>query len=119
MKYPKLESQTREFKEEIPKSDQVVKTVIGFCNQSGGQLIIGVADDGTIVGLDENEVMQTMEWLEHSIYEACAPPILPSVQAQRIGDKVLLVINVSPGMNKPYYRNTIGKTNGVLTEKRP
>ena len=45
MKYPAVESSTLEFKEAIPQKDQVVKTTIGFCNQNGGKLIIGVSDN--------------------------------------------------------------------------
>jgi ATP-dependent DNA helicase RecG len=53
MKYPERESSTLELKRELPKNDQIVKTVIGFSNQSGGRLIVGVADDGTVVGIEE------------------------------------------------------------------
>lgn len=46
MRYPESESSMMEFKRELPKNDQILKTVIGFCNQNGGKLIIGVADNG-------------------------------------------------------------------------
>ena len=37
------------------KSEQIiVKTVAGFMNSEGGSLLIGVADDGTIIGLDSD-----------------------------------------------------------------
>ena len=113
MKYPEIESQTLEFKKEIPKNDQVIKTVIGFCNHVGGRLIIGVENDGTIVGVGENEAMQIMEWLEHSIYQAATPPIIPKVMAQRIGDKIVLEIKISSGMNKPYFIKSEGPDKGT------
>jgi ATP-dependent DNA helicase RecG len=43
------ESSTLEFKQELPKNNQIVKTIIGFANQFGGRLIIGVAENGSIV----------------------------------------------------------------------
>ncbi|MBI5273667.1 MAG: putative DNA binding domain-containing protein [Chlamydiales bacterium] len=113
MKYPESESQTLEFKKEIPKNEQIIKTVIGFCNQVGGRLIIGVENDGTIVGIDENETMQIMECLEHSIYQAATPTIIPKVIAQRIGDKIILEIKVSAGMNKPYFIKSEGPDRGT------
>lgn len=113
MKYPEPESQTLEFKKEIPKNDQIIKTVIGFCNQVGGRLIIGVENDGTIVGVQENEVMQIMEWLEHSIFQSATPPIIPKVMAQRIGDKIVLEIKISAGMNKPYFIKSEGPDRGT------
>ncbi len=37
MKYPEQESSILEFKEILPKNDQIIKTVVSFCNQKGGQ----------------------------------------------------------------------------------
>lgn len=113
MKYPEMESQTLEFKREIPKNDQILRTMIGFCNQAGGRLIVGVGDDGTVIGIPEEKIVSTMEWLEKAIYEATAPPILPKVILQRIGEKLVLVIKVSSGMNKPYYRVSEGIEKGT------
>ena len=47
------ESTILEFKSSIPKNDQLVKTIIGFCNQNGGRLIIGVNNDGKITAIPE------------------------------------------------------------------
>ena len=54
MLFTEKESSTLEFKQELPKNNQIVKTIIGFANQFGGRLIIGVADNGSIVGIDPN-----------------------------------------------------------------
>lgn len=113
MQYPELESQILELKGAIPENDQIIKTVIGFCNASGGRLVLGVNNDGHIVGVDEKKMMQMMEWLEKSIYEASTPPIIPKVLSQRIGDVVILIIEVSSGMNKPYYRCSEGLEKGT------
>lgn len=113
MKYQGEESIRLEFKSELPKNKQIVKTIIGFCNQHGGKLILGVEDDGTICGLTENDAIKIMADLEKSIYETTSPPIIPKVFLQRIDDKVLLVIEVSEGMNKPYYHYADGLENGT------
>lgn len=55
MKYSESESSTLEFKEKIPQNEQIIKTVIGFCNQNGGKLVIGVTDNGVIVGIPSEE----------------------------------------------------------------
>ena len=113
MKYPDQESATLEFKAALPKNDQIIKTIIAFCNEKGGRLIIGVEDDGAIVGIAEEQAQQAMEYLEKSIYEASNPPILPKVYAQVLCDKILLIIEVSSGMNKPYYLKSEGLDKGV------
>src|SRR5271170_1552113 len=102
MKYPEPESSFLEFKREMPKNDQVVKTIIGFCNRFGGKIIIGVNDDRTIIGISDSDVEGMMESLDRTIYEATSPPILPLVYTRSIGDKTVLCIEVSKGMNKPY-----------------
>ncbi len=131
MKYPEVESSTVELKRDFPKNDQILKTIIGFCNQNGGKLVIGVDNDGTIVGVPHDKVHQALEYLEKSIFEASYPPILPFVYLQTIADKTLLIVQVSEGMNKPYYiksegaeggtyirlgRSTLRATSGILEE---
>ena len=76
LRHPESESVMLEFKREIPKNEQIIKTIIGFCNQKGGRLIVGVDDDRTIVGLPEEHINRLLESLDHSIYEACYPPDL-------------------------------------------
>lgn len=103
MKYPESESSTLEFKESLPKNNQILKTIIGFCNQNGGKLIIGIQDDGTIKGLESDEIEKALEYLDKSIFSETNPNIVPLVYAQTIGKKTVLIIEVSAGMNKPYH----------------
>jgi len=113
MKYHLPESTTLEFKRELPDNNQIIKTIIGFCNQSGGQLIIGIADDGTVTGLTNKDIELIMESIERSIYDACSPPIIPRISTQILENKRIIVIEVSEGMNKPYYRRSEGLARGT------
>jgi len=113
MKYPEKESSTLELKRNLPKNDQIIKTIIGFSNQNGGRVIVGVADDGTIVGISEKEAAAAIEYLNHSIYTASTPSILPHVYTQTIEEKTLLIIEVSSGSNKPYFRKQEGLEKGT------
>lgn len=113
MKYSEKESSTLEFKKEIPKNEQIIKTIIGFCNQQGGKLIIGIDDTGTIIGIDESKAQEMMEYLEKSILDASFPPILIRTYLQRIADKTVLFLEASQGANKPYYLKKEGKEKGV------
>ena len=113
MKYPEMESSTLELKRDLPKNDQIVKTVIGFSNQSGGRLIVGIGNDGTIIGIPEQEAASAIEYLHHSIYTASTPPILPDVYTQTIEGKLLLIIEVSSGSHKPYFRKQEGLEKGT------
>src|SRR5437016_4260220 len=112
-RYPESESVLLEFKREIPKNEQIIKTIIGFCNQKGGRLILGIDDDRTIVGLPENQINQLLESLDHSIYDTCYPPIIPLLSTQAFGDKTILIIAVSSGMSKPYFKKSEGMERGT------
>ena len=113
MKYPILESSEVEFKREIPQKDQIYKTIIGFCNQNGGKLYLGIADDGTVVGVDENEAHNHMEFLEKAILDISLPPIVTKIYSQRLGKKIIIIVEVAAGMNKPYYLKRDGLEHGV------
>ena len=104
MKYPHKESAILEFKRNLPNKKQtMVKTIIGFSNTYGGQIIVGVEDSGKIVGVPENEIDQLMDDLTRSIYDSIAPTIFTSIFTKRFGDKLVVIIDVAEGMNKPYH----------------
>lgn len=50
------ESQRVAFKKDVPKRVQLERLLNAFANTEGGILLIGVGDDGTLVGLSENQV---------------------------------------------------------------
>lgn len=113
LRHPESESVLLEFKREIPKNEQIIKTIIGFCNQKGGKLILGVDDDRRIIGLPEDQINKLLESLDRSIYEACYPPIIPLISTQLFGDKTVLIIAVSSGMSKPYFKKSEGIEKGT------
>ena len=50
MKARKTEDSTTEFKREY--TEDIKKTITAFANTNGGTLSIGIADDGSVTGLD-------------------------------------------------------------------
>jgi ATP-dependent DNA helicase RecG len=85
LRYHEAESSTVELKSSTPKNDQIVKTMIAFCNHHGGKLVVGVEDDRTVIGVPEQQLDDTLQWIEKSVYEASFPSIIPRVSTQRIG----------------------------------
>jgi ATP-dependent DNA helicase RecG len=59
------ESKTLEFKRDASSLDSILKAVIAFANTAGGIILIGVDDDGKIVGLDNPG--KTQEQIVNSI----------------------------------------------------
>jgi len=104
MTYSNSESSTLEFKRELPKNKlTLLKTVIAFSNTYGGQIIVGVEDNGNVIGIDEGLVEQICDNSIRSIYDAITPSIFPSVHTKRIGDKLVVVIDIAEGPSKPYH----------------
>lgn len=114
MQYPEKESAILEFKQELPNKQQIIKTIVAFCNLFGGKLIIGIDDNRNIIGVPEQDIDALILSLEQSIYQSCTPAILPSIYTQRSLDKLLLIIEVSQGMSKPYFVRSQGLNEGTF-----
>ncbi len=77
----KSKQQTPATKKEMELS--VLKTIVGFLNKRGGTLFIGVADDGTVSGID-NDL--------HNFHKNSADKLLlhfKNILKERIGDQYL------------------------------
>ena len=46
-------------------SHAVLKTIAAFLNSEGGYLIIGVGDDGTTIGIEEDQFQNVDKWQLH------------------------------------------------------
>jgi ATP-dependent DNA helicase RecG len=115
MKYHENESTTVEFKREIPKNGhQIAKTIVGFCNQFGGKLIFGIDDNKDICGVEESNIDDVIQSLQQLIFRSCTPTIIPSIYTQRIYNKLILIVEVSAGMNKPYFISALGINDGTF-----
>ena len=108
------EGKNVEFKEELPGSQAIAKTVIAFSNTAGGKLIIGVNDQGNVTGLKSDvDIFELQDQVASVIYDNCYPNILPDIYTTTIDNKVLLVIEVYRGNLLPYYLKKYGKSEGT------
>ena len=111
----KGESKNVEFKVELPKiSEKYIKSVIAFANSSGGRLIIGI-DDKTrrIVGVDEKSVFRIMDQIANAVSDSIVPQIVPDITFQTIENKCIVIVEIYPGPNRPYYLKNQGKETGT------
>jgi len=108
------EDKSLEFKKEVPRNRQnLLKTVVAFANGTGGYIYVGVNDDRTVTGIKE-EPFDLEEKLSNIIYDSISP--LPNVffQTASYEDKVIFIIRVLPGANKPYYLKKTGPEDGIF-----
>ena len=104
------ESDNVEFKSDIPpKSETYMKTVVAFANGKGGRLVFGV-ENGTwaVTGFSKEEVFPKMDAITNAIFDICEPQITPNIAVQEIGGKAIIVVEIIPGMQRPYYIKSQG-----------
>ena len=87
------EGKTLEFKEKMPTSLAIAKTVCAFSNGTGGSIIIGIKDrDKTLIGIDELEISDTEEKIANIIYANIEPIPSFSTTIHNIKEKLLLKV---------------------------
>ncbi|USS41049.1 helix-turn-helix domain-containing protein [Thermococcus aggregans] len=102
----KGESETLEFKREL--NDSVYKTLSAFANTDGGILLLGVGDDGNIYGFSGD-----LDSLARSIRHNLG--INPSIKAEEIGGKKVIIIEVSKSPVPISFRGRYYKRVGAQT----
>lgn len=90
------ETRTLEYKSEVNNS--FLKTVSAFSNFGTGKILFGVADDGTVLGLNDPD--QKCLDIENKINDSISPKPDYSLSINRLNNVITLDIN--EGKYKPY-----------------
>lgn len=112
---PATESSTLEYKRELPADDRKwLKTVVAFANGKGGRIVFGVDDEThTVIGVPEANISRTIDQLTDVIIHSCTPQIVPDVYVESIGEKYVVVVEITAGQNTPYYLTKKGIEGGT------
>lgn len=94
------EHQQQDFKYCINDSRKIARSLVAFANSDGGRLLIGVKDNGKIVGVSSDE--------EYYMVEAAAkiyslPKIEFTTQQWDVDGKVVLEILIEPSELRPHF----------------
>lgn len=91
-----------EFKKKANFPDKILREVIAFANTQGGDVLIGVDDDGTVSGLRfiEEEIFV----MEKAIREGIFPPLSVQVFTVRLNEKKgVAVFRIPMSPSRPHY----------------
>ena len=90
-----------EFKRDDLRPEQLAKEVAALANFRGGHVLIGVADDGTVVGVQRDDLEQ---WVMDAVFgQAVHPMLLPFYEEVNVEDGLrVAVVTVTQGLTKPY-----------------
>lgn len=110
------ESISTELKRQV--TDDIKKEIIAFANTNGGEIYVGIDNDGEVIGI-ENIDMQTTK-ITNMIRDAIRPDITMFIDysEELIDGKSVLKIIISSGNRKPYYIQNRGlKPSGVYVRQ--
>ncbi len=108
----RIESDTLEFKSEIVSD--ICKEIIAFANTRGGELLIGVADDGTVTGLSDAD--DILLQIKNMVRDSIKPDLTMFVryEVHTIEEKEIVSVTIQKGTDRPYYLAAKGlKPSGV------
>lgn len=103
------ENNTMEFKAQV--NDSLEKEVVAFLNSAkGGDLYIGVDDEGQVVGIEDADALMLAisDRIRNNILPTCLG--LYDVYAEEHEGKTIIHVVVTRGTEKPYYLKRYGQS---------
>lgn len=94
------ESLNVEFKQRFSEYKKIAKELIAFANTSGGVLIFGVDDDGSIYGVESEK--QEAELVKETAAKYCEPPVEIDLFYVEIDGLEVVAVVVAESVNKPH-----------------
>jgi ATP-dependent DNA helicase RecG len=117
------ENQDLEYMESFPQNvRELGKEIAAFASSNQGTILIGVSDDGDIVGLEKALTVEGRDELLRRIEGICRgtikPSITPTVKFAVEDEKSVLILLIPKGSQPVYYSNQIPYIRHI-TESRP
>ncbi len=96
------EDSRHQFKRDFTNVEALAAELIAFANSVGGQLFIGVTDNGTVSGLTSSDVARLNQLLSNAASQNIRPPVNPVSTNVQTDAGLIIVVQVAEGLNKPY-----------------
>lgn len=106
------EDSSMQFKQTVTNPESLVGDFVAFSNSKGGQILIGVSDNGLVVGLSADDIRRINQLVSNTATDRVRPSINPTTQNVSVGELLVTVVTVQEGISKPYADN-----NGVFWVK--
>jgi predicted HTH transcriptional regulator len=88
-----------EFKRTIPSPEKIARELCAFANTKGGTLLIGIDDDGSIVGMEGFYEEQFL--LNDAVYYLCKPELDLTVEIVEYKQREIAIVLVNEAKEKP------------------
>ena len=94
-----------QFKGNVTNVIALAEEMVAFSNSGGGQLFIGVGDNGSRSGLTAEDMQRLNQLVSNAASQHVHPPINPETENVALPDGLVMVVNISDGISKPYSDN--------------
>ena len=106
-----VEGKTLELKRDLSSPTKPLRTIVAFANSAGGRLVIGVDDDGTVVGVADP--LAEEERITSLIADRITPHLVPAIDLVTVGETTILVVEVPLSTRRPHFMTDQGPQCGV------
>jgi ATP-dependent DNA helicase RecG len=100
------EDTRHQFKGDATNPTALAAEIAAFANATGGQIFIGVADDGTVQALNPADVARINQLVANAASNSVRPPVNPVTENVAVAGGVVMVVSIPEGISKPYTDNT-------------
>ena len=104
------EDSKRQFKVDVRNAESLAAEMAAFANSEGGQLFVGVADDGSTPRLAAADVSRINQLISNAASQLVRSPLTVQTENVALGKgRVVIVLTAPKGIDKPYFDK-----NGVI-----
>ncbi len=94
------ENQHVEFKRKFTEPEKIAKEMIAFANTHGGDLLFGIDDDKTVVGVESEK--GEIEYIDLAARFFCEPELSFTIDIMHIYRKDVIVVHIPESRVKPH-----------------
>jgi len=99
----KGEDSRTQFKSRFDSIDSLAAEICSMANTEGGIIIIGISDDAEVPGVEDLSGLN--QWISNACSQKIDPPLSVITKNIQYKHKLLVLIEVPMGINKPYAAN--------------
>lgn len=87
-------------KRQLPSREELAKDLVCFANGDGGDIVVGVADDMSVVGVENSEAVFLT--VDDVAFQRCRPPVSVALETVDVNEGRVIVVHVARGDQRPY-----------------
>ncbi|PAP76780.1 AlbA family DNA-binding domain-containing protein [Rubrivirga marina] len=111
------EGQHIEFKNRVPRPERIAREVIALANTDGGKVLVGVDDDGTVLGV--KDAQEEFYALRTALDDRILPPVDLRFEPVRVSrTREVLVVHVPASADRPHVLKPDRRPDGTLPKQR-